>query len=663
MRLMKTTAVGGLLFAIAGSASGQTVKAVSDNRAGTVIAASGPDSVAKASYVVGPPFSFLPVAFNESVTKGGAYASLLTQSDWYGFTAGGTSAAFEAIGSLDASLGIGVGTAIATDSFDVQFKISGLGADETVQHSFVGVVTSTSSLAEVTLSGPGVDLSYGNDAEWNQVVGLGNGTYTLTMDVTSSLVGAGPASAALDYLVRLDRVPLPGDMCDEAIPIPPGVTVVSTVGMRGQSQLAQGCNEGFGVDISHDAFFTYDATASEIVTIHTCSPETTFDTRLAVYAGTCDDPVMIACNDDAPGCNVSSQVTIEAVAGQRYLIQLGSYDGSTGTAAITISPTENGNDTCDHAMPIGEGTTIVSTIGKMGDTTLPPTCAEAVFDQAIIHNDAWFAYVATETGTATVMTCGPGATFDTRLAVYAGTCADVTLLGCSDDWCGSGSLVTFATVRGETYLIELGAYLDTTGQAALTVAQAPANDECSQAAPITVGTTHVSTFGATGSSFLPGGCNEGAGVAILNDVFFSYVATADGVVTVYTCSPNTTFDTRLAAYEGSCGTLTLLACNDDWDVCGTSSIVTFEAVCGTEYLIQLGSKFGSVGEVDLSVSQFGSCPPPCIADLDGDGTVGGADMATLLGQWGGTGSGDLDSDGTVDAADLATLLGAWGACP
>jgi len=56
---------------------------------------------------------------------------------------------------------------------------------------------------------------------------------------------------------------------------------------------------------------------------------------------------------------------------------------------------------------------------------------------------------------------------------------------------------------------------------------------------------------------------------------------------------------------------------------------------------------------------------PCPADLDGDGGVGGADLAAMLGQWGfcpGC-SGDLDGSGAVDGADLAALLAAWGACP
>ena len=52
----------------------------------------------------------------------------------------------------------------------------------------------------------------------------------------------------------------------------------------------------------------------------------------------------------------------------------------------------------------------------------------------------------------------------------------------------------------------------------------------------------------------------------------------------------------------------------------------------------------------------------CPGDLDDGGTVDGADLAVLLGQWGNIGSADLDQNGTVDGADLALLLGYWGPC-
>jgi hypothetical protein len=54
--------------------------------------------------------------------------------------------------------------------------------------------------------------------------------------------------------------------------------------------------------------------------------------------------------------------------------------------------------------------------------------------------------------------------------------------------------------------------------------------------------------------------------------------------------------------------------------------------------------------------------PACPADLDDNGTVDGADLGILLGNWGGPGVGDIDGNGTTDGADLGTLLGAWGPC-
>ncbi|MBL9119989.1 MAG: hypothetical protein JNL80_08760 [Phycisphaerae bacterium] len=68
---------------------------------------------------------------------------------------------------------------------------------------------------------------------------------------------------------------------------------------------------------------------------------------------------------------------------------------------------------------------------------------------------------------------------------------------------------------------------------------------------------------------------------------------------------------------------------------------------------------GAVLLYDLVLQQLSPCP----ADLTGDGTVDGADLAVFLGNWGQSGIGDFDESGTIDGADLAVLLGAWGGCP
>jgi hypothetical protein len=54
--------------------------------------------------------------------------------------------------------------------------------------------------------------------------------------------------------------------------------------------------------------------------------------------------------------------------------------------------------------------------------------------------------------------------------------------------------------------------------------------------------------------------------------------------------------------------------------------------------------------------------PACPTDLNGDGQTDGADLAIMLGSWGGSGPADVNASGSVNGADLAILLGAWGPC-
>lgn len=73
---------------------------------------------------------------------------------------------------------------------------------------------------------------------------------------------------------------------------------------------------------------------------------------------------------------------------------------------------------------------------------------------------------------------------------------------------------------------------------------------------------------------------------------------------------------------------------------------------------------GTIYVVGETPSLYVLCPleVACPADLNGDGSVGADDLATLLGAWSNAGASDLDGSGTVDSADLAILLGAWGNC-
>jgi predicted outer membrane repeat protein len=57
-----------------------------------------------------------------------------------------------------------------------------------------------------------------------------------------------------------------------------------------------------------------------------------------------------------------------------------------------------------------------------------------------------------------------------------------------------------------------------------------------------------------------------------------------------------------------------------------------------------------------------ACSAPCVADLNSDGVVNGADLGLMLAAWGGSGDADLNGDGAVNGADLGLMLAAWGPC-
>ena len=62
---------------------------------------------------------------------------------------------------------------------------------------------------------------------------------------------------------------------------------------------------------------------------------------------------------------------------------------------------------------------------------------------------------------------------------------------------------------------------------------------------------------------------------------------------------------------------------------------------------------------DFRILNIDCTPNTVPGDLNGDGSVNGADLATLLNGWGSTGVTDIDGSGNTDAADLAVLLNNW----
>jgi len=96
-----------------------------------------------------------------------------------------------------------------------------------------------------------------------------------------------------------------------------------------------------------------------------------------------------------------------------------------------------------------------------------------------------------------------------------------------------------------------------------------------------------------------------------------------------------------------------------------SNISNFVAADGTIRFLVYGERQNDETFHDYMAVTVLQADDPCSGDIDGDGTVNGNDLATILGSWGACSgcAADIDGDGQVNGNDLATILGSWGGCP
>ena len=349
-------------------------------------------------------------------------------------------------------------------------------------------------------------------------------------------------------------------------------------------------------------WYCYSATCTGAATISLAG--SSFDTKLAVYDGCACNPGaerLIKSNDDFMG--QQSEVVIDVTVGKQYLIEVGGYNASSkGPGVITVICA------AQSCKPINDDCAKAEVVGNAKDKLFDTTCA--TFDgpgHCMTSPNIWYRYAATGTGQVTVSLAGSA--FDTKLAVYAGGACNPqqsALIECNDDFGNSlTSQISFQGTAGEEYLIEVGGYnADEVGAGKITITgpdQPPvgSNDDCQLAKPI--GNVKDWPFNTTEATFDgPGLCLNGP------NIWYCYTATCTGDVTVSLIGSS--YDTMLAVYRGCVCNLTqneLIACNDD---AGSSfqSEITFAALAGKQYLIEVGGYGAATGPGVLNISCQGA---------------------------------------------------------
>jgi len=292
-------------------------------------------------------------------------------------------------------------------------------------------------------------------------------------------------------------------------------------------------------------------------------------------------------------------------------------------------------DSCGDAPSVGVGTVTWDLAGATNDGTA--TCG---FSQT--GPDVWLEFVAPASEVYAVSTCGL-TTFDTVLSVFD-ACGGAELL-CNDQYCGNQSEVIIHATAGTRYLVRValwGFETEGFGEVSITsLGQGPANDVCTNAAPVGEGTFAYDTRGAT----TDGATSCAFGDSGAADVWWLYTPTFTGRAEIQTCGL-TSFNTHLNVFD-ACGGAEL-ACNDNF--CGVQSRLLVPVTQGVPVLVRLAGSFGQIGSGEMSISQAPPAPPndDCAtatptgeATIDFDNLYATTDGASSCGFAGNPGGNDL----------------------
>jgi hypothetical protein len=198
------------------------------------------------------------------------------------------------------------------------------------------------------------------------------------------------------------------------------------------------------------------------VTLSTCG-STLFDSQLSVYSGDCSNLSCVAANDDNPLCESngsSSYISFNAHSGTNYFIRVHAntqpnmsynFTLNCSCSALCNAPV---NDNCQQALTLGTLSSAACTGMQMNSTAcatpsnIQPTC----FSSFNTLNDVWYTFTPVDGDIELVMNAL--ATADIGVAVYTGTCGNLTSMFCSPNTSSSGGTVIEGLNAGMTYYLQ-----------------------------------------------------------------------------------------------------------------------------------------------------------------------------------------------------------------
>jgi len=413
-------------------------------------------------------------------------------------------------------------------------------------------------------------------------------------------------------------------------------------------------------------YYKFTAPATRNYDFSTCAG--TSASSIVILDGCGAGSGIVACGS---ACGASGSIaTLSATAGGVYYIVVGSSVSGVDLPTPFAMQVTPWYDPCDTTNPSANNGTNNLAYNNTTATNLTTSCGT-------LYKANVYKYTPTATGSYTINTCSSGA--NTRVAVLDGCAAGSAILGCNDDFCGTSSSVTVDLIATVPYYFAVGsgsAKVSLGSTIALTVVPPPL-PACVTAVAASFGDNAFDNTGATTAQTAKSSADGTTTGTINKAMWYTFRPATTGAYSFDFCGASG--DTIIAIGDvcpGVGARFEGLAYNDDAPCASGVTLRSFidatnngatggfagfplaqDLVAGHTYYICAGS-YGATTNITGTFTISGP-PQGNPADLDGDGVVGAPDLAILLGNWGGAGTGDLDGDGVVGPADLAALLGAW----
>jgi hypothetical protein len=268
------------------------------------------------------------------------------------------------------------------------------------------------------------------------------------------------------------------------------------------------------------------------------------------------------------------------------------------------------------------------------------------------YSDIW--YTVTGTGNDVTITVS-GTDRPYSLAAFT-DCAFGTELDCTQQNTGVTGSITFPTTNGTTYYVQVQRFGNASANnnnqsgniCAVSAPPAPSNDDPCSATPLAVNTScSFATYtneNATASAGVPApGCASYSG----GDVWFTVTVPASGNIEL-DMNTGVITDAGMAVYSGTCGSLTLIECDDDDSPNGAMSYISLTGQTPGATLWIRVWEYGNNNNGTFDICAYAPIPGVC-----GDLTV----SSTTFSQNGLTTCGFGDDYSSADACGSSYMNG------